>query len=128
MTALAEAVVETQHRIDKQVAHEAKVVAEVEELLQEDKKKNKLERGFYVKLSYFTKEGLQAARKTAGHTEDEALFPIVDSDTRATSWVPTTSKRGTYSFKDDDDLSWEEFTIAATRMLLTFQTTKWPES
>ncbi|KIJ40499.1 hypothetical protein M422DRAFT_173607 [Sphaerobolus stellatus SS14] len=153
-TAAAEAAIEAQRETDEQALQEAKEMADAEDLLQEDKKKNrtkyavipmrdpptvraeiispyaqrKLERGFYVELSYFTKEGLQAARKTAGHAEDEAMLPIVDPVSGSTSWVPAAAKRESFSFKDNEDLSWEDFTIAAPRMLLAFQHAKWPES
>ncbi|KIJ52922.1 hypothetical protein M422DRAFT_775986, partial [Sphaerobolus stellatus SS14] len=153
-TAFAEEAVETQRRTDETELQEAKEAADAEDTLQEDMKKNrakyatipmrdpptvraeiisqyaqrKLQRGFYVELSYFTREGLQAARKTAGHAEDEAMLPIVDPVSGSTSWVPAVAKREAFSFKDDEDLSWEEFTIAAPRMLLAFQHAKWPES
>ncbi|KIJ22824.1 hypothetical protein M422DRAFT_140320, partial [Sphaerobolus stellatus SS14] len=141
--ASAEAAVEAQRRIDEQAVQEAQEAADADDVLQEDKKKNrakyanipmhdpptvraeiispyaqrKLERGFYVELSYFTKEGLKAARKAAGHAEDEAMLPIIDSVSGAMSWVPAAAKRESFSFKDDEELSWEEFTIAAPRML-----------
>jgi len=55
------------------------------------------------------------------------MLPIIDA-TGTTTWVPAAAKREPFSFKNDEDLSWEEFTIAAPRMLLAFQHAKWPES
>ena len=85
----------------------------------------KLDKGHYVEIYYFTNEGLEDAKKSAGHAEDETMNPIFDPLTNAMSWVPAAAKRDTKSCKDDEDLSIKQLSVAISRMLVAIEAAGW---
>ncbi|KIJ48312.1 hypothetical protein M422DRAFT_247633 [Sphaerobolus stellatus SS14] len=72
------------------------------------------------------REGLDAAKTTAGQALDEGLQPVIDPITGGSTWIMASAKRDTGSFKRDEDLTWDEFAGAVPRMLLAMQHARWP--
>ncbi|KIJ31394.1 hypothetical protein M422DRAFT_266931 [Sphaerobolus stellatus SS14] len=88
----------------------------------------KLDKGSYVEMWYFTDEGIVEVTKTASQAEDESMHPIIDPITKVTAWVPAAVKRAPGSmFKDDEELTMEQISIASPRMLLAMEAAAWPE-
>ncbi|KIJ56470.1 hypothetical protein M422DRAFT_120887, partial [Sphaerobolus stellatus SS14] len=86
----------------------------------------RLEEGVYLELYYLGREGLDAAKTTAGQALDEGLQPVIDPVTGGSTWIAASAKRDTNSFKRDEDLTWDEFAGAVPRMLLAMQHARWP--
>ncbi|KAG6838761.1 hypothetical protein C0991_008691, partial [Blastosporella zonata] len=83
----------------------------------------RLHRGQYVKLWYFTNEGM-AWGINAGPINKNALTQIVDSDGNI-SWALTTTTKVAKDVKKDRDLSWEQLLIATPRFLEAIQAADW---
>ncbi|KIJ57088.1 hypothetical protein M422DRAFT_23203 [Sphaerobolus stellatus SS14] len=82
--------------------------------------------GKYCEMWYFTPEGLDAAKNRKTYTDDESLVPSIDSSGN-TTWMPAAAKREPGTFREDKDLTWDEFSGAVPRMLLAMQRAHWPE-
>ncbi|KIJ33335.1 hypothetical protein M422DRAFT_264725 [Sphaerobolus stellatus SS14] len=97
-----------------------------EEARQEDRKKNpsKIDKGLYCAMYYFTAGGLDMAKKVGAYV-DESMVLIMDG-TGGMTWIPAIVKRDPGSFKEDQDLTCEEFSGAIPRMLLAMQRSNWP--
>ncbi|KIJ28217.1 hypothetical protein M422DRAFT_126628, partial [Sphaerobolus stellatus SS14] len=76
----------------------------------------RMDKGLYCEMYYFTAEGLDAAKKVGAYA-DESMVPVTDG-AGAMTWIPAIAKRDPGSFKEDQDLTWEEFSGAIPRMLL----------
>ncbi|KIJ28669.1 hypothetical protein M422DRAFT_189489 [Sphaerobolus stellatus SS14] len=88
----------------------------------------KLDKGSYVEMWYFTNEGIAEATKSVGQTEDESMHPIIDPITNVTAWVPAAAKRAPGSmFKNDEEITMEQISIASPRMLLAMEAAAWPD-
>ncbi|KIJ48227.1 hypothetical protein M422DRAFT_205651, partial [Sphaerobolus stellatus SS14] len=85
-----------------------------------------MEKGRYCEMWYFTAEGLNAAKKSGAYADSEGDVLITDSS-GGMAWIPAVAKRDLGSFKEDRELTWEEFAAAVPRMLLAMQRAHWPE-
>ncbi|KIJ54596.1 hypothetical protein M422DRAFT_153126, partial [Sphaerobolus stellatus SS14] len=76
----------------------------------------RMDKGLYCEVYYFTAEGLDAAKKVGAYV-DESMVPITDG-TGGMTWISAIAKREPGSFKEDQELTWEEFSGAVPHMLL----------
>ncbi|KAG2094814.1 hypothetical protein BD769DRAFT_1395077 [Suillus cothurnatus] len=85
----------------------------------------KLDKGEYVKLWYFTNDGLDEAnlKKTV---DDDAMIMSTLAD-GSTAWVSAASTRNARAVINDEDLPFEEFCQACPRMLTAMEQADWPE-
>jgi hypothetical protein len=85
----------------------------------------RLEKGEYVPLWYFTNAGLEDATKSFNIVDEEALSLIKRED-GSTSLVPSLSSKESKAVVEDQFLSWEDFSIAAPRMIDAMSHARWP--
>ncbi|KIJ50600.1 hypothetical protein M422DRAFT_159427, partial [Sphaerobolus stellatus SS14] len=76
-----------------------------------------MEKGRYCEMWYFTAEGLNAAKQSGAYVDSEGVVPVIDTS-GGMAWISATAKRDPGSFKEDQELTWEEFAAAVPRMLL----------
>ncbi|KIJ49736.1 hypothetical protein M422DRAFT_160302 [Sphaerobolus stellatus SS14] len=84
----------------------------------------RIDKGLYCKMYYFMVEGLDAAKKVGAYV-DESMVPVTDG-AGSMAWIPAIVKRDLGSFKEDQNLTWEEFSGAIPCMLLAMQRASWP--
>ncbi|KIJ34108.1 hypothetical protein M422DRAFT_144065, partial [Sphaerobolus stellatus SS14] len=79
----------------------------------------RIDKGLYCEMYYFTAEGLDVAKKVGAYIGEsmDVTVPIMDG-TGGMTWIPAIAKRDPGSFKEDQNLTWEEFSGAIPRMLL----------
>ncbi|KIJ46910.1 hypothetical protein M422DRAFT_226577 [Sphaerobolus stellatus SS14] len=82
--------------------------------------------GKYCEMWYFTSEGLDAAKNCKTYIDDESLVPSIDSSGN-TMWMPAATKWEPGTFREDKDLTWDEFSGVVPHMLLAMQRAHWPE-
>ena len=85
----------------------------------------RMDKGDYVPLWYFTNSGLDDAAKAFSILEEDALS-LVKRDDGLTSLVPALSSKESRSVVEDCKLSWDDFCIAAPRMILAMSRSEWP--
>ena len=85
----------------------------------------RMDKGDYVPLWYFTNTGLDNASKAFNILEEDALSLIKRGD-GSTSLVPVLLSKESRNVIEDSDLSWDEFCIAAPRMILAMSRSEWP--
>ncbi|KAF8836641.1 hypothetical protein BDN67DRAFT_983784 [Paxillus ammoniavirescens] len=85
---------------------------------------NKLRKGDYVPLHYFTNRGIHEAEEDTASTEDDILT-LVQSDTSPTFQTSASIRVKECKVKDEH-LTWEEFSQANYRMLNAMQQQDWP--
>lgn len=85
----------------------------------------KLEKGEYVPLWYFTNAGLDDAMKSFNIVDEDALS-IVRREDGSTALVPSLTSRESKALVGDQSLSWEDFSIAAPRMIEAMSRARWP--
>jgi hypothetical protein len=85
----------------------------------------RMDKGDYVPLWYYTNAGLDDASKAFNIVEEDALSLIRRED-GSTSLVPALSSKESRSVIEDNNLSWDEFCIAAPRMILAMSRSEWP--
>ncbi|KIJ20698.1 hypothetical protein PAXINDRAFT_38932, partial [Paxillus involutus ATCC 200175] len=77
---------------------------------------NKLRKGEYCELYYFTNCGLAETENSPPSLDDEALT-LVKSENGTHSFIALASVKAKVSLIKDEDLSWEEFSQANFRMV-----------
>ena len=85
----------------------------------------RMDKGNYVPLWYFTNAGLDDASKAFNIIEEDALSLIKAGD-GSTSLVPALSSKESRNVVEDSNLSWDDFCIAALRMILAMSRSEWP--
>ena len=85
----------------------------------------KLEKGEYVPLWYFTNTGLHDAMKSFSIVDEDALS-LVKREDRSTALVPSLTSKESKALVEDQYLSWEDFSIAAPRMIEAMSRARWP--
>ncbi|KIM73068.1 hypothetical protein PILCRDRAFT_93218 [Piloderma croceum F 1598] len=85
----------------------------------------RLEKGEYVPLWYYTNAGLEDATRSFNIVDEEALSLIRRED-GSTSLVPSLTSKESKAVIEDKFLSWEEFSIAAPRMIDAMSRARWP--
>jgi hypothetical protein len=85
----------------------------------------RLEKGEYVPLWYYTNARLEDATKSFNIVDEEALSLIRRED-GSTSLVPSLSSKESKAVVEDQFLSWDDFSIAAPRMIDAMSRARWP--
>lgn len=85
----------------------------------------KLEKGEYVPLWYFTNTGLEDATKSF-NVVDEDTLSLVRREDGSTALVPSMTAKESKALIGDQFLSWEDFSIAALRMIEAMGRARWP--
>jgi hypothetical protein len=86
----------------------------------------KLDRGDYVPLWYFTNKGIEDASRSFSLVDDDVMVITKKAD-GTTSLIPASSAKEEKGLIEDQDLSWEEFTIASARMIDAMDKAEWPQ-
>jgi hypothetical protein len=86
----------------------------------------RLNKGEYVPMWYYTNAGLDDASKSFSIFDEESLSLIRRAD-GSTSLVPAVSSRESKSIVEDQDLTWDEFSVAAPRMIDAMSLAEWSE-
>lgn len=84
----------------------------------------KLEKGDYVQLWHFTNRGLDSVCRSFHNSDNDAMTLTSDSNGNPV-WVLSASTEAK-GIVEDHDLSWEDFCIAAPRMIDAMTAAKWP--
>ena len=91
----------------------------------------RMKKAEYVELWYFTNAGLRSAESSAikSSKNNNSFILVHDEDTDAATFVPasTAAAPSSSALVEDEDLSWEEFTEAAPRMLAFMGLQEWPQ-
>ncbi|KAJ7194281.1 hypothetical protein GGX14DRAFT_537402 [Mycena pura] len=87
--------------------------------------KKKLEDKEYVELWYFTKEGCLDAESLRGGVEADETFGITQSGTTL-ALKPLTAFRASKKVVPDEDLSWDQLSVAKTGFLAGIDDASWP--
>jgi hypothetical protein len=85
----------------------------------------RMDKGDCVPLWYYTNKGLENALTTYNSTDDDALTLLQRAD-GLTSLIPASSTKESKGVVEDHDLDWEEFCIAAPRMIEAMGRANWP--
>jgi len=85
----------------------------------------KLEKGEYVPLWYFTNAGLEDATKSFNLIDEDTLSLVKRVD-GSTALVPALTSKESKALIEDQSLSWEDFSIAAPRMIKAMSRAHWP--
>jgi hypothetical protein len=84
-----------------------------------------MDRGEYVPLWYYTNSGLRHALQSYHKVNDEAMTLIQGPD-GSTSLIPTASSADAKGLVDDQDIDFEDFCIASSRMVEAMGASDWP--
>ncbi|KIO04615.1 hypothetical protein M404DRAFT_26070 [Pisolithus tinctorius Marx 270] len=84
----------------------------------------RLRKGDYCELYFFTNKGLQNAELTPCSTDDDAMALLQSGDGLHT-FVPIAAARAKGNVTKDEDLSWEEFSEAAHRLVAAMKENNW---
>jgi hypothetical protein len=87
---------------------------------------HKLDRGDYVPLWYFTNKGIEDASRSFSLVDDDVMVIMKKAD-GTTSLIPASSANEEKGLIKDQDLSWEEFTIASAHMIDAMDKAEWPQ-
>ena len=85
---------------------------------------NKLRKGDYVPLFFFTNKGIREAEEDGSRDED--LLTLVQTDKGPTFQTAASAKAKKHKVKDEH-LSWEEFSQAGYHMIAAMRQQEWPE-
>ena len=85
----------------------------------------RMDKGDCIPLWYYTNKGLENALSTYNSTDDEALTLLRRPD-GSTSLTPTASTKESKGVIEDRDIEWEDFCIAAPRMIEAMGCANWP--
>ncbi|KAG1784777.1 uncharacterized protein HD556DRAFT_1250835 [Suillus plorans] len=85
----------------------------------------KLNKGEYLKLWYFTNDGLDEAHSKKTIDDDAMVMSTLPDG--STAWVSATAARNASSVVDDENLSFEEFCIAYPRFIAAIEEADWPQ-
>lgn len=83
----------------------------------------RMKKGEYVQLWYYTNQGLDTALRSFANANDDAMTMIKGPD-GSTTWAPA-SANDSKGMVEDKDLDWEDFAIAAARMVIAMQEAGW---
>lgn len=83
----------------------------------------KLEKGEYVELWFLTNDGLDSARRSNLHHNQNTMVVTSNAD-GTTSWEP--SVQAPRGIVDDEDLPWEEFCTACPLFIKAAEDALWP--
>jgi len=83
-------------------------------------------KGQFVKLWYFTNNGLDYACQHSTTLNENAMVQVQDKD-GTVAWVPAVASREARTIADDWFISWENFCQAVPQILLTMEAAKWPQ-
>lgn len=85
----------------------------------------RMDRGDYVPLWYYTNSGLDDASRTFNIVDEESMSLVRRSD-GSTSLIPAISAKES-KIIEDQDLTWDEFCVAAPRMIDAMSRADWPD-
>jgi hypothetical protein len=85
----------------------------------------RMDKGDCVPLWYYTNKGLENALSTYNSTDNEALTLLRRPD-GSTSLIPAASTKESKGVIEDRDIEWEDFCIAAPRMIEAMGRASWP--
>jgi hypothetical protein len=85
----------------------------------------RMEKGEYVPLWYYTNKGLQHALLSYHKANDEAMA-LVQRPDGSTSLIPAAASSDAKGVIDDQDIEFEEFCIASSRMVEAMGIAEWP--
>ena len=85
---------------------------------------NKLRKGDYVPLFFFTNKGIREAEEDSSGDED--LSTLVQTDKAPTFQTAASAKAKKHKVKDEH-LSWEEFSQVGYRMIAAMRQQEWPK-
>jgi hypothetical protein len=86
----------------------------------------RLNKGEYVPLWYFTNTGIDNASKSFSIIDEDSLSIIKRKDS-STSLVSAVSSKESKSIIKDQDLTWDKFSIAAPQIIDALGLAEWPE-
>ena len=84
----------------------------------------KMDKGEYVLIWYYTKAGLKNAKYFA--VIDNDALTLVTNSNSTTMAIPATSSRDAKGMVEDHDLTMEQFQIGAMQMLTAMKQANWP--
>ncbi|KAF9230673.1 hypothetical protein BU15DRAFT_68995 [Melanogaster broomeanus] len=87
---------------------------------------NKLRKGEYCELYYFTNRGLAEDENSLPSLDDEAMT-LTKSENGTHSFIALSSAKAKALLIKDEDLSWEEFNQANFRMVNAMRQCEWAE-
>ena len=85
----------------------------------------RMDKGDYVPLWYFTNAGLDNTVKAFSILEEDILS-LVKRDNGSTSLVPALASKESRSVVEDSKLPWDDFCIAVPHMILAMSRSEWP--
>lgn len=85
-----------------------------------------LERGDYVPLWYWTNAGLRDALKSFTSSDVDAMSVVQGRDGGA-SFMPTSQAKGSKQVINDEDLDFEDFVLATSRIVTAMSQSGWPD-
>ena len=86
----------------------------------------KMDKGEYVPIWYYTNRGLEDALRSYDTADDDAMT-ILKNDDGSTSLIPTASAKDSKRLVNNQDLGWEDFCVAAPRMIEAMGRADWPQ-
>jgi hypothetical protein len=84
-----------------------------------------MDKGDFVPLWYYTNKGLENALSSYNSTDEDALTLLRRAD-GSTSLIPASSTKESKGVINDQDIEWEDFCIAAPRMIEAMGRANWP--
>ena len=85
----------------------------------------KLAKGLFLELWYYTNDGLNDAVRSQSSVDDEAMVMTNDPG-GTTSWVPAATARTASKVRDDKDLKMEDLCHAIPQMIVAMEDADWP--
>ncbi|KAF8444449.1 hypothetical protein L210DRAFT_986303 [Boletus edulis BED1] len=85
----------------------------------------KLKLNQYVKMWYWTNDGLDTADRLRANMPDDSSLSLITSDDGTPSFVPSTANRSKLSPIPDEDLTFEQFSLAAVCMISAMWECSW---
>jgi hypothetical protein len=84
-----------------------------------------MDKGDYIPLWYYSNTGLDDASKAFSILDEDALT-LVRKEDGSSSLVPALSSKESRGVVEDHNLSWDDFCIAAPRMIQAMNRAEWP--
>jgi hypothetical protein len=85
----------------------------------------RMDKGDYIPLWYYSNAGLDDASKAFSILDEDALT-LVRKEDGSSSLVPALSSKESRGVVEDHNLSWDDFCIAAPRMIQAMNRAEWP--
>ncbi|KIJ31567.1 hypothetical protein M422DRAFT_134046, partial [Sphaerobolus stellatus SS14] len=83
-----------------------------------------LTEGKHCPLWYFTNQGLQTAKTSAGTGDNDTIIFFTDPGSNTMNWMPATAKKNPGAIHDKD-LSFKDITVAVTNYVPLMQRHGW---